>query len=48
MDGSTEAHAMAHSGLGQFLITPGLWGGFILAGIFLWLAVRLRRSQGPL
>ncbi|MGO8797392.1 MAG: ABC transporter permease [Candidatus Sulfotelmatobacter sp.] len=46
--GSHTAHAVAHSGLAQFLLTPGLWNGLILAAIFLWLAVRLRRSQGPL
>lgn len=50
MDGTSShaAHSMAHSGLAGFLLTPGLWNGLILAAIFLWLAVRLRRSQGPL
>jgi ABC-2 type transport system permease protein len=46
--GSHGAHPMMHSGLGTFLLTPGLWNGLILAAIFLAAAVRLRRSQGPL
>ncbi len=32
---------------GRFLTSPGLWIGFALAAVFLTLAVRLRRYQGP-
>ena len=46
--GHHAAHSFVHHGLGHFLLTPGLWNGLILATLFLWLAVRLRRSQGPI
>ena len=32
----------------HFLTTPGLWTGLLVAAIFLSLAVRLRRSHGPI
>ena len=32
----------------QFLISPGLWLGLLVAAVFLFAAVRLRRSRGPL
>ncbi len=32
----------------QFLSTPGLWSGLLVAVIFLYLTVRLRRSRGPI
>jgi ABC-2 type transport system permease protein len=37
-----------HTQLGSFLTTPGLWTGFLAAAIFLAVAVRLRRAQGPI
>ena len=33
---------------GTFLTAPGLWGGLIVAALFLVLAVRLRRTQEPI
>jgi ABC-2 type transport system permease protein len=33
---------------GTFLTAPGLWGGLIVATLFLALAVRLRRTQEPI
>jgi ABC-2 type transport system permease protein len=32
---------------GRYLMTPGLWLGLIVAVVFLVLAIRLRRYQGP-
>jgi len=40
--------AMNHLDLGKFLITPGLWGGLLLAILFLAAAARLRRDRGPI
>jgi len=34
--------------LRQFLSTPGLWTGLIIAAAFLFAAVRLRRYRGPI
>jgi ABC-2 type transport system permease protein len=34
--------------LRQFLSTPGLWTGLIIAAVFLLAAVRLRRYRGPI
>jgi hypothetical protein len=39
---------MTHLTPGQFLISPGLWIGLIIAAAFLAAAVRLRRYQGPI
>lgn len=33
---------------GRYLSTPGLWLGLLFAAFFLFVAVRLRRSRGPL
>ncbi|MGC2184789.1 MAG: ABC transporter permease [Terriglobales bacterium] len=33
---------------GKFLLTPGLWIGLAVAAAFLFAAVRLRRSRGPI
>jgi len=41
-------YSMATLGLGEFLITPGLWIGLALAAIFLAAAVRLRRYREPI
>jgi ABC-2 type transport system permease protein len=43
-----EALLMPNMSLGQFLISPGLWTGFALATLFLALAMRVRRSRGPI
>ncbi len=32
----------------HFFSTPGLWTGLVVAAVFLFAAVRLRRSQGPI
>jgi ABC-2 type transport system permease protein len=40
--------AMNHLNLGRFLITPGLWGGLLVAALFLVAAARLRRDRGPI
>jgi hypothetical protein len=34
--------------LAQFLSTPGLWVGLVVAAIFLATAVRLRRYREPI
>jgi len=39
---------MMHLHLATFLSTPGLWLGLAAATIFLGLAVRQRRYQGPI
>jgi len=39
---------MVHPTPFHFLLTPGLWGGLLLAVIFLGLAVRLRRYRAPI
>jgi ABC-2 type transport system permease protein len=33
---------------GRYLVTPGLWLGLVVAAIFVVLAIRLRRNQGPI
>ena len=33
---------------GRFLSSPGLWLGLLAAAIFLFIAIRLRRSKEPL
>jgi len=32
----------------HFLSTPGLWSGLLVAAVFLYLTVQLRRSRGPI
>jgi ABC-2 type transport system permease protein len=39
---------MMHLSLGRFLSTPGLWSGLVVAALFLWAAVRLRRYREPI
>ncbi|MGA2694625.1 MAG: ABC transporter permease [Terriglobales bacterium] len=50
MDAASKVpmEAMTHLSLARFLTTPGLWGGMVFAAIFIFGAVRLRRSQGPI
>lgn len=45
---SMSVHPAMHLAPVQFLISPGLWSGLVLTAIFLALAVRLRRSRGPI
>ncbi|HYH01291.1 MAG TPA: ABC transporter permease [Terriglobales bacterium] len=46
----TEAsmHSMAHFGVGQFLVSPGLWIGLAITAAFLYAAARLRKYRGPI
>jgi ABC-2 type transport system permease protein len=39
---------LSELGVGTFLVSPGLWGGLLVAAAFLALAVRLRRSREPI
>jgi ABC-2 type transport system permease protein len=39
---------MTHITAGRFLASPGLWLGFLVCGIFLIAAIRLRRSRGTI
>ncbi len=39
---------MTHITPGAFLASPGLWIGLAIAAVFLFAAIRLRRSQGPI
>ena len=43
-----EALLMPNLTLGQFLTSPGLWTGLAVAALFLALAMRVRRSRGPI
>jgi ABC-2 type transport system permease protein len=43
-----DAVLMPDQTVGQFLINPGLWTGFVLTALFLVLAMRVRRSRGPI
>lgn len=46
-DGMTMDMLGPHS-LSEYLSRPGLWGGLAVAAVFLFAAVRLRRSRGPI
>ena len=56
ISGPETAKAAMHEGMGQlamvdlgtFLSTPGLWIGLLVAAGFLYGAIQLRRTQGPL
>ena len=39
---------LSQVGVGQFLVSPGLWSGLLVAAVFLALAVRLRRYREPI
>jgi len=41
-------HPMTHITAGRFLLSPGLWIGFLLCAVFLMGAIRLRRSRGAM
>lgn len=41
-------HEWGNLSLGQFLFDPGLWTGLIAAGLFLFVAARIRRTRGPI
>jgi len=47
-DDAFPSGPMTHITPGSFLSTPGLWVGLVLATVFLYAAVRLRRYQGPI
>ena len=46
--GDMAMHMVPVDQLGAFLARPGLWAGLALTAVFLALAVRLRRDQGPI
>ena len=46
--GTFPMDAMTHVTLGLFLSSPGLWLGLGVTAVFLAMAVRLRRSRGPI
>jgi ABC-2 type transport system permease protein len=46
--GTMSMDPLAHVHPLQFLVSPGLWFGLVLAAIFLALAVRLRRYREPI
>jgi ABC-2 type transport system permease protein len=46
--GGMTMDPMMTLGLGQFLSTPGLWTGLVVAAAFLAAAARLRRYRGPI
>jgi ABC-2 type transport system permease protein len=46
--GSLPIDSLTHITPGRLLSDPGLWVGLVLTVIFLWAAVRLRRSRGPI
>jgi ABC-2 type transport system permease protein len=46
--GNMPLEAPTLANLGAFLASPGLWIGFVLCAVFLAVAVRLRRYQGPI
>jgi hypothetical protein len=39
---------LSQLGVGQFLVSSGLWSGLLVAAVFLALAVRLRRYREPI
>jgi ABC-2 type transport system permease protein len=45
--GPMTLEMMAPEPLGRLVTSPGLWAGFALTAVFLFAAVRLRRSRGP-
>ena len=48
LGGKREIDSLAQLTPGNFLSTPGLWIGLVLAAAFLAGAVRLRRERGPI
>jgi ABC-2 type transport system permease protein len=47
-EGNMSMVPLTQLGVGTFLVSPGLWGGLLVAAAFLALAVRLRRSREPI
>jgi len=45
--GTMPMNPMTHLTPGHFLLTPGLWLGWIVAAIFLYAAIRIRRNREP-
>jgi hypothetical protein len=48
MAGGMYMDPLAQLTPGKFLVTPGLWTGLAIAAVFLAVAIRLRRYQGPI
>ena len=46
--GTMPMDPMAHATLGAFLMSPGLWIGLALTGVFLAASIRLRHCRGPM
>jgi ABC-2 type transport system permease protein len=46
--GGPMTHPLTLLTLGEFLVSPGLWIGLVIAAAFLAAAVRLRRKHGPI
>ena len=46
-EGGTSFHSMAAMSARQFLVSPGLWGGLLVAALFLAGAIQLRRYRAP-
>jgi ABC-2 type transport system permease protein len=47
-EGNMSMVPLTQLGVGTFLVSPGLWGGLLVAAAFLALAIRLRRSREPI
>ena len=48
MPGTMPMDPMTHPTLGVFLLSPGLWIGLALTGVFLATSIRLRHDRGPI
>jgi ABC-2 type transport system permease protein len=46
--GTMPMDALTHVTLGAFLLSPGLWIGLALTGVFLAASIRLRHDRGPI
>ena len=46
--GSMSMDSLTQLSPGRFLISPGLWGGLVVAALFIAAAVRLRRYREPI
>lgn len=48
LPGTMPMDPMTHPTLGVFLLSPGLWIGLALTGVFLATSIRLRHYRGPI
>jgi len=46
--GTMSLEPLAMLNPAHFVISPGLWGGFVVAAAFLFVTARLRRHRGPI